>query len=103
LDPLDPYFLFADFVDFFYTFFVAFVSATIDGRNLMFGHKLHISAPYRGKRFWTCHIPTSCLSSWLVFIHIEEKRIFRNGQPVRDEDHIIFVAMTSTEEQRSLV
>jgi hypothetical protein len=36
-------------------------SATIDGRNLIFGHKLHIGTPYRGKRFWTHRIPTSCL------------------------------------------
>jgi len=52
-------------------FFVAFFSATIDGRNLIFGHKLHIGTPYCGKRFWTRHIPTSCLPTWLVFIHIE--------------------------------
>ena len=31
----------------------AFFSATIDGRDLIFGHKLHIGIPYRGKRFWT--------------------------------------------------
>ena len=37
--------------------FVTFFSATIDGRNLIFGHKLHIGMPYCGKR----HIPTSCL------------------------------------------
>jgi hypothetical protein len=42
-------------------FFVTFFSATIDGRNLIFGHKLHISMPYCGKRFWTRQIPTSCL------------------------------------------
>jgi hypothetical protein len=30
-------------------FFVAFFSATIDGRNLIFGHKLHIGTPYRVK------------------------------------------------------
>ena len=42
-------------------FFVAFISATIDGRNLIFGHKLHIGTPYRGKRFLTRQIPTSCL------------------------------------------
>ena len=42
-------------------FFVAFFSATIDGRNLIFGHKLHIGMPYCGKRFWTRQIPTSCL------------------------------------------
>jgi hypothetical protein len=48
LDPSDSYFLFADFVDFYthltyiciWTFFVAFFKATIDDRNLIFGHKL---------------------------------------------------------------
>ena len=34
-------------------FFVVFFLATIDGRNLIFGHKLHIGMPYCGKRFWT--------------------------------------------------
>jgi len=29
--------------------------------------------------------------------------IFRNGQPDRDDDRRIFVAMTSTKEQRTLV
>ena len=38
-----------------------FFSATIDGRNLIFGHKLHIGTPYRGKHFLTRQIPTSCL------------------------------------------
>ena len=42
-------------------FFVAFFSATIAGRKLIFGHKLHIGTPYRGKRFLTRQIPTSCL------------------------------------------
>jgi hypothetical protein len=42
-------------------FLVAFFAATIDGRNLIFGHKLHIGTQYRGKRFWTHQIPTSCL------------------------------------------
>ena len=42
-------------------------SATIDGRNLIFGHKVHEGMSYCGKRFWSRHIPTSCL----VFIHIE--------------------------------
>jgi hypothetical protein len=34
-------------------FFVAFFSGTIDGRNLIFGHKLHIQVgmPYCGKHF----------------------------------------------------
>ena len=79
LDPSDSYFLFADFVHFYThltyicicTFFVAFFSATIDDRNLIFGHKLHIGMPYRGKRFWTCQIPTSCLPTSLIFILIE--------------------------------
>jgi hypothetical protein len=30
------------------SFFVAFFSATIDDRNVIFGHKLHIGTPYRG-------------------------------------------------------
>ena len=32
-------------------FFVVFCSVTVDGRNLIFGHKRHIGTPYRGKRF----------------------------------------------------
>ena len=42
-------------------FFVAFFSVTVDGRDLIFGHKRHIGTPYHGKRFWTHQIPTSCL------------------------------------------
>ena len=42
-------------------FFVAFFSATIDGRNLIFGHKFYIGMPYCGKRFSIRQIPTSCL------------------------------------------
>ena len=42
-------------------FFVAFFSVTVDGRNLIFGHKHHIGIPYCGWRFWTHQIPTSCL------------------------------------------
>jgi hypothetical protein len=34
------------------SFFVPFFSATIDGRNLIFGHNLHIGTPYRGKHFF---------------------------------------------------
>jgi hypothetical protein len=34
-------------------FLVAFFSVTIDGRNLIFGHKLYIGTSYRGKRFLT--------------------------------------------------
>jgi hypothetical protein len=51
-------------------FFVANFSVTVDGRNLIFGHKLHIGTPYPGKRFWTHQIPTSCLPILLIFIHI---------------------------------
>jgi hypothetical protein len=29
-------------------FFVAFFSVTVDGRNLIFGHKRHIGVPYCG-------------------------------------------------------
>jgi hypothetical protein len=76
LDPSDSYFLFADLVGFIHiehicTFLVTFFSATIDGRDLIFGHKLHIGTPYRGKRFWTHQIPISCLPTLLIFIHIE--------------------------------
>jgi hypothetical protein len=49
----------------------SFFSATIDGRNLIFGLKLHIGTPYHGKCFWTHQIPTSCLSTLLIIIHIE--------------------------------
>jgi hypothetical protein len=52
-------------------FFFTFFSATIDDRNLIFGHKLHIGMPYCGKRFWTRQNPTSCLPTLLVFIRIE--------------------------------
>jgi hypothetical protein len=34
-------------------------------------HKLHIGMPYCEKRFWTRHIPTSCLPTLLIFLHIE--------------------------------
>ena len=40
-----------------------FFSATIDGRNLIFGHKLHIGMPYCGKRFWTVRF----ILSWLLY------------------------------------
>jgi hypothetical protein len=57
--------------------FVALFSVTVDGRDLIFGHKLHIGTPYRGKHFWTHQIPTSCLPTLLIFIHVEHiYRIF---------------------------
>jgi hypothetical protein len=55
LDPSDSYFLFADLVGLYThwtymyricTFFVTFFSATIDDRDLIFGHKLHIHCRY---------------------------------------------------------
>jgi hypothetical protein len=49
-------------------FFVAFFSVTVNGRNLIFGHKLHIGTPYRGKYFWTHQIPTSCLPILLMLV-----------------------------------
>jgi len=52
-------------------FFVAFFSVTVDGRNLIFSHKRHIGKLYCGWHFWTHQIPTSCLPTYLVFIHIE--------------------------------
>ena len=66
LDPSDSYSCLPTWLVFIHiehicSFFVAFFSATIGGRNLIFGHKLHIGTPYRGKRFWTHQIPTSCL------------------------------------------
>ena len=52
-------------------FFVAIFLVTVDGRNLIFGHKLHIGIPYCGQRSWTRQIPTSCLPILWIFIHIE--------------------------------
>ena len=66
LDPSDSYFLFADLVGLY-----AHFSQQLLMTDLIFGHKRHIGTPYRGKRFWTHQIPTSCLPTWLVFIHIE--------------------------------
>ena len=76
LDPSDSYFLFADLVDFYthWTYMHIFRKTfltTIDGRGLIFGHKFNIGTPYRGKRFWTHQIPTSCLPTLLIFLHIE--------------------------------
>ena len=50
LEPSDSYFLFADLVGFYpHCYICTFFSTTIDGRNLVFGHKLHIGTPYHGK------------------------------------------------------
>jgi hypothetical protein len=76
LDPSDSYFLIAELVGFYthWTYMHIFrhiFLAIIDGRNLIFGHKLHRGTPYRGNRVWTHQIPTSCLPTLLIFIHIE--------------------------------
>jgi hypothetical protein len=64
------------------SFFIAFFSATIDGRNLIFGHKLHIGTPYRGKRVLTRQIPTSCLPiAWTnLNINLDTYKTLRNKQ-----------------------
>ena len=67
LDPSDSYFLFADLVVFFthWTYICTFFSTTIDGRNLVFGHKLRIGTPYHGKwqiyHKWALAHSSSCL------------------------------------------
>ena len=75
LDSSDSYFLFADLIGFYthWTYMHIFrhiFLSIIDGRDLIFGHKLHIGTPYREKRFWTHQIPTSYLPILLIFIHI---------------------------------
>jgi hypothetical protein len=52
------------------SFFVAFLSATIDGRNLIFGHKLHIGTPYRGKRFLTRHCHNQKVLNYLEMKYV---------------------------------
>jgi hypothetical protein len=56
-----PTYLVSIHIEHICTFFVTFFSATIDGRDLIFGHKLHIGTPYCGKRFLIRQIPTFCL------------------------------------------
>jgi hypothetical protein len=53
------------------TFFVTFFSATIDGRDLIFGHKLHIGTPYRGKRFGPIRflLPTNKMNCELILTY----------------------------------
>jgi hypothetical protein len=49
-------------------FIVAFFSANIDGRNLIFGHKLHIGTLFCGSIFWPVRflLPV-CRLSWLLY------------------------------------
>ena len=59
-------------------FFIVFFSVTIDGRNMMFGHKLHTGTPYRGKlrgyHRWTLPNSSSCFmwdqSSFLCYVYL---------------------------------
>ena len=53
-------------------FIVTFFSATIDDRNLIFGHKLHIGMPYCGKHFGPIRflLPICRLSQFLYTLNI---------------------------------
>ena len=56
---------------FLYTFNIHLYMHIFRRIHLIFGHKLHIGTPYRGKHFWTHQIPISSLLTLLIFIHIE--------------------------------
>ena len=73
-----PTYLIFMHIEYICSFFVAIFSATIDGRNLIFGHKLHIGTSYHGKHFLTRQIPTSCLPTYLVFMHIFRRIVLSN-------------------------
>ena len=73
--------------------FVSFFSATINGRNLIFGPKLHIGMPYCGQRFWTRQIPTSCLpkSGGIIREHqLTVHLVFHQIQQYSQETHGLF-------------
>jgi hypothetical protein len=87
LDPSESYFLFAVLVGFYThwtytnvcTFFITFFSATIDGRDLIFGHKLHIGTPSdsyflfaeeRGYHKWALAHSSSCIVSTFYILQI---------------------------------
>ena len=69
LDPSDSYFLFADFVNFYTHWTYMLIFRRIFLSNYWWQKSdiwsqasiLHIGIPYRGKRFLTRQIPTSCL------------------------------------------
>jgi hypothetical protein len=71
-------------IEHIYSFFVAFFSATIDGRNLIFRHKLHIGTPWIWrvqKRFPRYGVP---IWSWWPNIRslpliVTEKNATKNG------------------------
>jgi hypothetical protein len=72
LDPSNSYFLFADFVDLYThwtyicSFFVTFFSATIDGRNMIFCHNLHIGTQYCAFGPVRFILPV-CRLSWFLY------------------------------------
>jgi hypothetical protein len=76
LDPSNSYFLFTDLVGFYtpLTYMLIFRSIFLSNywwQESDIWSQASYMTPYRGKRFWTHQIPTSCLPTWLVFIHIE--------------------------------
>ena len=76
LDPSYSYFLFADFVDFYthWTYMLIFCRIFLGNywwQKSDIWSQASYSNLYRGKRFWTHHIPTSCLPTLLICIHIE--------------------------------
>ena len=76
LDPSDSYFLFADLVGFYAHWTYVYIFRHIFLSNYWWQRSDILSQasyryPYRGKRFWTHQIPTSCLPTLLIFIHIE--------------------------------
>jgi hypothetical protein len=85
LDPSDSYFLFTDLFGFYThwtytcTFFVTFFSATIDGRDLIFGHTLHIGT--RKMRRKMC-IKINKICKQEVGICWVQKRFPRYGVPI---------------------
>jgi hypothetical protein len=54
------------------------ISQTKLQKDLVFGHKLHISTPYRGKRFLTRQIPTSVFRRAGVSSTVTEKNATKN-------------------------
>ena len=62
-------------------FFVTFFSVTVDGRNLIFGHKLHIGTPYCGKHFWPVRflLPV-CRRAGVSYVSISSQFILLVGQ-----------------------
>ena len=71
LNLSDSFFLFADLVGFYthWTYMHIFLSNYWWQKSDIWSQASY-RYPYRGKRFWTHQIPTSCLPILLIFIHI---------------------------------